>query len=115
MQNIDIHGAISNTKLVCPYNYKTLQGFLDLEDNAAIACLILLDPAPHNRARYELLGENATLEDVAKLLGDVSGKAITCEHLDREGLITSIAQKGGPEAENFAERFDRMLYYYDKR
>ncbi|KAI0089559.1 NAD-P-binding protein [Irpex rosettiformis] len=115
MQNFDIRDAVSNGKLIYSFNSKIFQGFLDLEDNAAIASLILLDPTPHNRARYELVGENTTLEDVAKLLEDISGKSITCEPLAREQLIASIAKKGGPEAENFAEGLDRMLYYYDKR
>ena len=115
MQNIDIRGASSNGKLVASYNSRTLQGFLDLEDLAAITPLMLLDPAPHNRARYELVGENVTLEDVASLLADVSGKSITCEPLDRAQFIGGFAAKGGPEAENYAERFERMLYYYDKR
>lgn len=117
MQNIDIRGASSSGKLIGIYNAGTLQGFLDLEDLAAVARLILLDPASHNRARYELIGENISLEGVAQLLAKATGKSITCELLDREQYHANVTKnfKGTPEADNWIERSGRMLYYYDRR
>lgn len=65
MQNMDVKAAIQTGVLHCAYNPKTLQGFVDLEDVAAVARMVLLDPALHTRARYELVRQNASLESVA--------------------------------------------------
>lgn len=113
MQNMDIQQALTTRKLSCTYSAHTLQGFLDLGDLAAVSALVLLDPAPHNRARYELVGENARLEDVAKMVGE----DVTCEQVLREEFMERVrsAKVGDPGVENFVEGLDRMLYYYDKR
>lgn len=113
MQNMDIQQALATRKLSCTYSPRTLQGFLDLRDLAAVSALVLLDPAPHNRARYELVGENACLDDVAKMVGD----DVTCEQVSRDKFMEWVrhAKAGSLGVENFVEGLDRMLYYYDKR
>ena len=62
MQNVNLERVVSTGVLPAAYSPKVLQGYLDLEDLAAVARLVLLDPAAHNRARYELVGENCTFE-----------------------------------------------------
>lgn len=87
-----------------------------MEDIAAISALVLLNPGPHNRARYELAGENATLEDIASILGTVSGHTVTCDVISRDKFVGGMRKlAGASKPEFFMETFERMLYYYDKR
>ena len=111
MQNIDLKSPAASGTLKCPYNAQTLQGYLDLEDLASITQFVLLDPAPHNRARYELVGQNCTFEDLAEILGKTVGKQIKCEHIPREMVLGQL--KG--EEEYTVEGVGRMYYYYETR
>ena len=116
MQNVDVQKAVTSGTLPCPYSAQVLQGYLDLEDLALVARLVLLDPEPHNRARYELVGQNASSEDIAKQIKSLTGKSITCQNIPREKVVEGTPAPGGQaEAEFYAEALDRMLYYYDKR
>jgi len=112
MQNIDLKSAVSRKILPCGYSPTVLQGFADLQDLAAIAALVILDPAPHNRARYEIVSENATLEQVASTIARLTGSGIIkCELLPRDQVVQAAARND----ETFQEGFERMLYYYDRR
>ena len=115
MQNVDIARVASTGVLPAPYTPTTLQGYLDLEDLAAVATLVIRDPAPHNRARYELAGENCTFEDVARYLSEATGKAIQVERIGMDQVVGR-----GAIHVNFADSYgleglDRMMYYYDRR
>lgn len=111
MQNMDVKGAIEGRTLMCAYSPQTLQGFLDLEDLAQVARTVLLDPTPHNRARYELVGENMSLEDVAKTIERVAGvPSVSCQLIPRGELLKRAAG-----SEYFTDALYRMLFYYDKR
>lgn len=117
MQNMNIKNAVESGALMCAYSPSTLQGFLDLEDLGAVASLVILNPEPHNRARYELVGENATPEDIAKTVARVAGcsKGIKCEQIARSEVIQRGVVHVRGAGEYSAEALDRMLYYYDKR
>lgn len=117
MQNIDLQKVVSTGTLTALYSPTTLQGYLDLDDLARVARLAILDPEAHGRARYELVGENCTYEDVAKEIEKQTGRAVRIEGVPRE----EVARLGGTHisaslATTYAvEGLGRMLYYYDKR
>ena len=115
MQNINLERVVSTGILPAAYSPTTLQGYLDLEDLAAVARLVLLDPARHNRARYELAGENCTFEDVARYISEQTGKAIKVEPISRDQVVGRGATHVNVTGEYGAEGLDRMLYYYDRR
>ncbi|KZT07064.1 NAD-P-binding protein [Laetiporus sulphureus 93-53] len=115
MQNVNLQHVLAYSKLPAPWSQKTLQGYLDLEDLAAVACLVLLDPEPHNRARYELIGQNCTQEDVARELSSHLGRQIKCELVPREQILDRGVFAFTLQGDYAAEALDRMLYYYDKR
>ena len=115
MQNVNLERVVSTGVLPAAYSPTTLQGYLDLEDLAAVARLALLDPAAHNRARYELVGENCTLEDVARYISQQTGKEITVEPISRDQVVGRGATHVNVVSDYTAEGLDRMLYYYDKR
>ncbi len=115
MQNVNLDLVVSTGILPAAYSPTTLQGYLDLEDLAAIARVVLLDPVTHNRARYELVGENCTFEDVARYISEQAGKDITVEPISRDQVLRRGATHVNIAGDYGVEGLDRMLYYYDKR
>ncbi|GJE98705.1 NAD(P)-binding protein [Phanerochaete sordida] len=116
MQNMDVKGAAHTGALMCAYTPQVLQGFVDLADLAQVARLVLLDPAPHNRARYELVGENMALADVAKTIARVAGlSGVACEAVPRSEILKRGVVTARPGSAYATDALDRMLYYYDKR
>jgi uncharacterized protein YbjT (DUF2867 family) len=115
MENIPLPTVLSSGTLSCPYTPDVLQGFLSLQDCAAVAARALLDPSPHAFARYELVGENRTLTDVAKLVSQRAGKEIKVEVIPREKAVKKFAEEKGMGTLTERDNFERMLFYYDKR
>ncbi|TFK93936.1 NAD-P-binding protein [Polyporus arcularius HHB13444] len=114
MQNVNLELVVSTGILPAAYSPTTLQGYLDLEDLAAIARVVLLDPVTHNRARYELVGENCTFEDVARYISEQAGKDIKVEPITRDQVRGRGATHVNVAGEYGVDALDRMLYYYDK-
>ncbi|KAI0795576.1 NAD(P)-binding protein [Abortiporus biennis] len=116
MQNINVKEVVKTGILPCAYNPTTLQGFLDLQDLGGIAALVLLDPTPHNRARYELVGENCSLEEVAgSITRAKGGQIVKIQVVPRDEVIQSAAVPVNPTSYYALEAMERMLYYYDRR
>ena len=115
MQNVNLERVVSTGVLPAAYSPSVLQGYLDLGDVAAVARLVLLNPAAHNRARYELVGENCTFEDVARYISKQTGKETTVEPISRDQVVGRGATHVNVVSDYTAEGLDRMLYYYDKR
>ncbi|EPT04614.1 NAD-binding protein [Fomitopsis schrenkii] len=111
MQNINLTAAFDSGVVSNGYSPKKLQGFLDLNDLAEVAAKVILDPAPHNRARYELVGENITVEDVARTLSMHLGREIKAERPPREVIISKAMAHVKFSGEYGADALDRMLYY----
>lgn len=113
MQNVDVEAVRKSSTLRATYSLNTLQGYLDLQDLAAVARTVLLDPAPHNRARYELVGQNCTFEDLARILSAHLGHKVTVKRINREDVVTGMHVV--TQGDYAVETLDRMLYYYDRR
>ncbi|KAI0080461.1 NAD(P)-binding protein [Panus rudis PR-1116 ss-1] len=116
MQNINIMDTVTRSVLVAPYSPKVLQGFVDLRDLADVTCKVLDNPSAHNRARYELVSENSTLESVAGVIASVSGHSyIPIEHVPEK----DVASRGLVPAQGYTaysrEGLERMIYYYNSR
>ena len=115
MQNLSLSTALSAGELTCPYTPTVLQGFLDLEDFAVVARIVLLNPAAHTYARYELVGQNCALQDVARQLSKATGKEIACMQPPRDMAVEKFVKEKGLTAFVEKDGFERMLFYYDKR
>lgn len=115
MQNIEIQSVIESGKLPCAYSSQVLHGFVDLQDVAYVARDVILDPEPHNRARYELVAVNLTLEELARVISDESGRSITCETVPRAQAATWSVSPANSQGQYAMEALDRMLYYYNQR
>ncbi len=114
MQNFKVKDIAAKSVLAWGASPKTVQSFIDLQDLADIARLVILDPAPHNYARYDVVGDRRSLEDIASIItrrANLSA-AVVCQQLPRE-QVAAMATKGqGAYAQ---EAMNMLLYYWDKR
>jgi hypothetical protein len=95
------------------YSFDVLQGYLDLADFAEVTLKILQDPQKHNRATYELLGDNRTAREMAQLISKHSGKDIKCELVQFEENKDKIPMLKG--ASYYTEdAFARLVFYYNR-
>ncbi|KZT05929.1 NAD(P)-binding protein [Laetiporus sulphureus 93-53] len=115
MQNIDLERVQSTFKIYSWNGPDILEGYLDLEDLAAVARIVLLDPKTHNRARYELCGQNCSYADIAHEASAQLGRPIECEQVPREQIIAQGIKTSMLRGDYAIDAADRMLYYYEKR
>jgi uncharacterized protein YbjT (DUF2867 family) len=75
------------------------EAFVDGDDIAAVASATLADPRAHAGAQYALTGAEAlTIAEAAKIISDVSGRAVDYTDIDR-GVWVAAAVAGGVPAE----------------
>jgi uncharacterized protein YbjT (DUF2867 family) len=95
------------------WSFDVLQGYLDLQDYAEVTLKILRDPQLHDRATYELLGDNQTGREVAHFISKHSGKNIKCEFLPLE-----VAKEKGfmfqTTSEYQEDALARLVFYYNR-
>lgn len=107
MQNVDLLKVVSTNQLPLAYSHFTLQGFIDLHDLATVSRKILLNPKIHNRARYELVGQNCTHEEVAQEIANAADQDdIECIRLSRDVLAGSNYE---------IEAMKSVLAFYERR
>jgi uncharacterized protein YbjT (DUF2867 family) len=74
--------------------------FVDAEDIAAVATETLASPEAHAGAQYAPTGPEAlTVADVAKVIGDVLGRPVKHNDIDREAWISGAVASGFVPAE----------------
>ena len=67
-------------------------------DVARVAATVLLDPAPHAGATYDLTGpQSLSLSDVAAIISDVRGRPVTFHDETLEEAYASRAPYGAPQ------------------
>jgi uncharacterized protein YbjT (DUF2867 family) len=95
------------------WSFDELQGYLDLDDLAEVTLNILQNLHQHNRATYELLGDNRTGREVAQLISKHSGKEIKCQLCSFENFKDKIPMlKDGNEYTEDA--YARLCFYYNR-
>ena len=116
MQNIDVKSVATNGVMPSRFSSQVLQGYVAIEDLAEAAKIVILDPETHNRARYEIVGQNITIEEVARSIAQCAGKGpIPCVSVPREQVMFAGMDMRTAQGQYAKEGVDRMLYYYDHR
>ena len=104
---------VDNGVMKLHYSFDVLQGYLDLEDYVEVILKILRDPSHHDRATYELLGDNQTGVGVAGFISKHSGKDIKCEVISIED-IKYESYMGRNASEYEEDAFKRLFFYYNR-
>ncbi|TFY51609.1 hypothetical protein EVG20_g10922 [Dentipellis fragilis] len=119
MQNVSIADVLKSGHINIPWEPSVLHGFLDLDDLGAVAVSILLSPEKHVRARYELVGQNLTYDEVAQVFTKFNktrgGPAVESVKIEQEAFFARF-EVGGRRLESWTKNaFHRMMTYYDER
>ncbi|KZT42186.1 NAD(P)-binding protein [Sistotremastrum suecicum HHB10207 ss-3] len=116
IQNVALPPVQSSGVLPLAWNPAIETGFIDLEDLADIGVKVLTDPASHQFASYELLGENISYDGVAKILSEAYGKDIKCVKVAPEEALVKAKENGivPPGSEYSEDAVIRMWAYYDR-
>lgn len=116
MQNIPLSNILQSpsSELNVGYNPNTLQGFVSLDDFATVVTKVVDNPEQHNLARYELVGENKSHEDCAKVVGGVIGRDISCVQISFDQAVKNFQSMGQGIGEWSEDGVRRLLFYYDR-
>jgi uncharacterized protein YbjT (DUF2867 family) len=100
MQNFtDDHLPLIEGLITVPTGDGT-EAFVDAEDIATVAAETLANPSAHAGAQYAPTGPEAlTVADVAKAIGDVLGRPVKHNDIDREAWISGAVASGFVPAE----------------
>jgi uncharacterized protein YbjT (DUF2867 family) len=74
-----------------------LEAFIDVDDIAAVAAATLANPNAHAGATYALTGPEAiSVREVADVIGDLTGKPVKHDDIDREVWVQAMIGAGVP-------------------
>jgi hypothetical protein len=85
-----------------------------MEDFSEVAAAVLLDPTSHNRARYEMVRDNMSHYDAAKVLSRTLGREIPCVQISIDEIV-KLLQSGGIGVGEWGEDAARRLFFYYDR
>ena len=114
MQNVSLDHVIKSGKIPIAYSSSVVQGFVDLSDLATIARNIILTPAQHNLAQYELVAQNISYDDIAKIFAKVLHQDIGCEVLPTKEFVERMKASGEVKSEYAEDAIERLMLYYDR-
>ncbi|MEU4163943.1 NmrA family NAD(P)-binding protein [Actinoplanes sp. NPDC026670] len=95
MQNFaDHHVPIVDDVITVPAGTGA-EAFVDAADIAAVAAATLADPTGHAGRRYVLTGPEAlTFTQVAETIGDVTGRPVRFQDIDRDTWVRAVVATG---------------------
>jgi len=114
MQNVDLAAALKTGKIHLGFSSSISQGFLDLVDLAAVVLKIIHNPSEHNYARYELVAQNVTYDQIAETISKISRKVVRCQVLDAKEYLAMMNQRGEIRNEYAEDAVLRIMMYYDR-
>ncbi|KIJ23653.1 hypothetical protein M422DRAFT_249632 [Sphaerobolus stellatus SS14] len=114
MQNIPLDAVLSSGLIPTGFSTSVAHGFVDLNDVSLVARKVILDPARHNLAQYELVGENISYDEITSMLSRISRRNIQCEVLTPTEFVARLRLSGEVRTEYAEDSLVRMLVYYDR-
>lgn len=114
MQNVSLEHVMRTGKLPLGYSESVQQGFVDLRDFCLVLRSIILDPPRHNFATYELVSENLSYTNVAKILKDVMHRDVECEVIPIPKYIAMLKEGRVIQSEYAEEAMERMMLYHNR-
>jgi len=114
MQNVDISIVVKSGIIPLGFSPFLEHSFVDITDLAQIARLIILDPKTHNMARYELVAQNLSYHDVARVVAKGAAKDVQCEILAPKDFVKHMTGSPYVRSEHAEDAIMRMIVYYDR-
>ncbi|GJJ13482.1 hypothetical protein Clacol_007736 [Clathrus columnatus] len=114
MQNVSLGHVLRTGKIPLGYSELVEQGFVDLCDFAMVLRLIISDPMKHNRATYEIVGENKTYQEVATILQNAMGRDVQCEVINPPKYIAMLKEGNVIQNEYAEDAMERIIVYHNR-
>ncbi|KAF8495063.1 NAD(P)-binding protein [Gautieria morchelliformis] len=111
MQNVTVSQVMQTGIISLGFSSSVVTGFIDLFDLATVARSIILSPTRHFLAQYELVGQNASYDDVSRTAARVCRRDIQCNVLSREEFIGRMKITGELQGEYAEEAIERLIMY----
>jgi uncharacterized protein YbjT (DUF2867 family) len=114
MQNISLDMTIRSGKLLLAFSPDNAHGFVDLADVAIVAREVILHPTRHNFAFYELVAQNISYTDIARIIGRACSKAIICDVVPAKEFVERRKAAGEVPNDITEDAVERLMIYYDR-
>jgi len=114
MQNVGLDVALKNGRIPISFSPQIEHGFVDLQDLAKVVCSIISDPKHHNYARYELVAENTSYDNIAQLISKEAKKNVHCHILPMKDYLNIMMSSYYVRNEHAEDAIVRMMMYYDR-
>lgn len=114
MQNVSLGHVLRTGKIPLGFSEMIEHGFVDLRDFASVLRQIILHPMRHNRATYEIVGENCTYLEVALVLQEALGQEVQCEQIPADRYIAMLKEGNVIQSEYAEDAMERIIVYHNR-
>jgi hypothetical protein len=114
MQNVALSQVLQTGIIPLGFSSSVVTGFIDLVDLATVIRSIILSPARHFLAQYELVGQNASYEDVSRTIARLCLRDIQCNVISRTEFIARMKATGELQSEYAEDAVERLMLYYNR-
>jgi type II secretory pathway component GspD/PulD (secretin) len=114
MQNVALKNALSTGHIPIGFSSTIPHGFLDLVDFNAVVRTIMMKPKDHNGARYELVAQNISYDEIAEIISKASGKQVQCKIFSAKEFVDKMNVAGEVQNEFAEDILERLMLYYNR-
>lgn len=116
MQNIPLKLVLDTHRLAIGFSSSIQHSFVDLLDICLVVRMITLNPSKHVYARYDLVSENLTYEEIALLVSKICVTEVHCEILSPNEFLARMRDPNSNIGlkEVTEDAIERMLLYYNR-
>ncbi|KAF8524143.1 hypothetical protein BU17DRAFT_43277 [Hysterangium stoloniferum] len=114
MQNVALNNALSTGNIPIGFSPTIMHGFMDMTDLTAVVRTIMSKSRDHLYARYELVAENISYNDIAHTISETSGKLVQCEVFSAKEFVRKMRAAGEVQGEYAEDVLERLMMYYNR-
>ena len=114
MQTVDLKKALQTQRIQLGFTPFVPHAFVDQMDVVSVIHVILENPQHHDLAKYELVGDNISYNDIAALMSRIFSKEVTCEERGLKEYIEELKLAGKISSEFEENYITEVLTYRDR-
>lgn len=114
MQNVPLTSVCETGVLLLGCSVSVPQGFLDLNDLAEVAGIVITCPSAHAFATYELVGQNVPYSSVAMIMQEETKRPIACEVLPVTEFLEKTRLIGAASSEYPQAATEGLVLYLNR-
>ncbi|KIJ27596.1 hypothetical protein M422DRAFT_271199 [Sphaerobolus stellatus SS14] len=106
--------AVNTGKIAIGFSPFVEHAFVDLNDLALTVLTIIRDPKSHSYACYELVAENISYHNIARLIAQEVRRDVQCEVLSTKDYLALMTGSYYVRNEHAEDAITRIMMYYDR-